>query len=289
MIHSIDNICFSQRQRLTFIESIAYWEGAVDRNRVSSAFKVSENHVTKDFRLYKEAFPGNLQYDESQRTYRPSRRFKPHIGRGSAEEYLSLLRSHVEQNTGNALPLLESIHADVTPQPKGILNIAILNAFTRAIASGTGLNIQYQSMNSGKPRPRKIWPHALVFGGTRWHARAYDAERESWIDVVLQRVLTAKLVADLHPLTDTQDKEWETMVTIEVMPKRGLTSNQANVVAQEFGMVQIGDNWVWEVKLRECLAGYFIYLYRLDVKGDARRRIELKDPAIADKYLPPVN
>lgn len=288
MAQLLDNICFSQRQRLTFIESIAYWEGAVDRTRVSAAFKVSENHVTKDFRLYKEAFPGNLQYDESHRAYKPSRRFKPYIGQGSAEEYLSLLRSHVEQNNGHSVPLPESIQADVTPQPKGLLKTAILNAFTRAIAAGSGLSIQYQSMNSGKPRSRKIWPHALVFGGTRWHARAYDAERERWIDIVLQRVLSAKLIADMHPLSDIQDKEWETRITIEVIPKRGLTEDQADVVAQEFGMVRREERWVWEVNLRECLAGYFIYLYRLDVKGDAHRRIELNDPAIADKYLPPM-
>lgn len=37
--------------------------------------------------------------------------------------------------------------------------------------------------------------------------------------------------------------------------------------------------------MRECLAGYFIYLYRLDVREDTKRRIELKDPAIARKYL----
>ena len=89
----VDKLRFAQRQRLTFIESVAFWEGRVDRPRVSGAFNVSENHVTKDFRLYKDAFPGNLQYDETARAYRPTRKFKPRIGKGSAEEYLSLLRA----------------------------------------------------------------------------------------------------------------------------------------------------------------------------------------------------
>jgi len=282
----IDRISFAQKQRLTFIESVAYWEGMVDRARVSETFQVSENHVTKDFRLYKEVFPGNLQYDESYRTYRPSKRFKPYIGKGSAEEYLSMLRMHAEQNHAATLPLPTGVvPADAVPQPKGLLKPEILNSITRAISSRNGLAITYQSMSSDEPRARKIWPHALVFGGTRWHARAYDEERGGYLDLVLQRVLSAKALTKKALPADQQDKEWESMVTIEVVPKKSLTSTQAEVVAHEFGMTQRNEQWVWEVRMRECLAGYFIYLYRLDVREDAKRRIELKDPAIAKKYL----
>jgi hypothetical protein len=285
-VSQIARISFSQKQRLTFIESVAYWEGAVDRARVSEAFQVSENHVTKDFRLYKEAFPGNLQYDESYRIYRPSKRFKPYIGKGSAEEYLSLLRVHAEQSSAASLPLPAGVvPVDATSQPKGHLKPEILNSITRAISSRNGLVINYQSMNSDEPRSRKIWPHALVFGGTRWHARAFDEERSDYVDLVLQRVLSAKQLPKKTISTRQQDKEWETMVTIEVIPKQSLTSTQAEVVAQEYGMKQRSGQWVWEVRMRECLAGYFIYLYRLDVREDTKRRIELKDPAIAKKYL----
>lgn len=286
LVRQIDRISFAQRQRLTFIESVAYWEGAVDRARVSETFGVSENHVTKDFRLYKEVFPGNLQYDESYRTYRPSKRFKPYIGKGSAEEYLSLLRMHIEQSNAATLPLpMGVVPADATPQPKGQLKSGILNNITRAISSGHGLSITYQSMNSKEPRARNIWPHSLVFGGTRWHARAYDEERGHYVDLVLQRILSAKpLIKKILP-TKSRDREWENIITIEVVPKQNLTVTQAEVVANEFGMTQKNGQWVWEAKMRECLAGYFIYLYRLDVLDDEKRRIELKDTAVIKKYL----
>lgn len=282
----IDRMSFSQKQRLTFIESVAYWEGAVDRTRVSETFQVSENHVTKDFRLYKEVFPGNLQYDESYRIYRPSKRFKHNIGKGSADEYLSLLRMHAEHSNAASLPLpAGTLPADATHQPKGHLKPEILNGITRAISSANGLEITYQSMNSDEPRTRKIWPHALVFGGTRWHARAYDEERDGYVDLVLQRVLSTKLLTKKSLPASHEDKEWMNMVTVEVIPKQKLTATQAEVVAHEFGMSQKNGQWVWEVRMRECLVGYFIYLYRLDVQEDAKRRIELKDPAISNKYL----
>lgn len=52
-------------------------------------------------------------------------------------------------------------------------------------------------------------------------------------------------------------------------------------------MTQAGRGWVWNVRVRECLAGYFIYLHRLDVQVDPRRLIELRDFSLVARYLPP--
>lgn len=284
MSNLINTIGFSQRQRLTFIESVAYWEGAVDRPRVSGAFNVSENHVTKDFRLYKDAFPGNLQYDESSRVYRPSQKFKPKIGKGSVEEYLSLLRTFAESENA-VVPMPGSmVSADAVPWPKGKLEASVLNAITRAISSQTGLEIRYQSLNNDKPSTRRIWPHALVFSGTRWHARTYDEARAGFIDLVLQRILSAKALSVTAPLSVSDDAEWKKHVTIEVTPNNTFTPSQAAVIAQEFGMSLSGRQWTWKVRLRQCLVGYFIYLYRLDLANDPQRLIELRDKTVIDCY-----
>lgn len=286
---NVEKLGFAQRQRLTYIESVAYWEGRVDRPRVVGEFNVSENHVTKDFRLYKDAFPGNIQYDETSRAYRPSPKFKPRIGRGSAEEYLSLLRAQAERRDGSLLPAMASaVVSDAVPPPQGKLEAAVLNAITRAISSGTGLVISYQSKNRPEPVSRRVWPHALLFNGTRWHARAYDEEHQRFIDLVLQRILKAKAVDEVPPIDPAQDSGWSTWITLDVIPRKSLSASQAEVVAREFGMVPAGRGWIWNVRLRECLAGYFIYLHRLDVVDDSRRVIELKDPALATKYLAPL-
>lgn len=285
MSNIIDTIGFSQRQRLTFIESVAYWEGAVDRPRVSGAFNVSENHVTKDFRLYKDAFPGNIQYDESSRVYRPSRKFKPRIGKGSVEEYLSLLRTFAENKSVAAVSAVGSmVAADALPWPKGKLEASVLNAITRAIASQTGLEITYQSLNNDQPSMRQIWPHALVFSGTRWHARAYDEARDDFIDLVLQRFLSAKPLVIAAPMGVKEDTKWNNLVIINVIPDVSLSPTQTAVVAQEFGMSLYGHQWIWKVHLRECLANYFIKFYRLDLQSDPDRLIELQDKSLIDRY-----
>lgn len=283
----IEKLRHAQRQRLTFIESVAFWEGAVDRPRVSSAFSVSENHVTKDFRLYKDACPGNLQYDESSRVYRPSRRFRPRISKGSVEEYLSLLRSSAERN-GAGVPAGAgpSVRADAVPQPHGRLDAPTLNAVTRAISAGRGLEIAYQSLNSVEPTVRRVWPHALLFSGTRWHARAFDEQRGSFIDLVLHRIMSVQPVDEPSPQS-SGDEAWKRMIDLEMVPSRSLSASQAAAIANEYGMTKVGRDWVWKVHLRECLAGYFIRLHRLDLERDPARLIELRSRAAVTRYLFP--
>lgn len=147
--------------------------------------------------------------------------------------------------------------------------------------------INYQSKSRPEPAARRVWPHALLFSGTRWHARAYDDEHQRFIDLVLQRILKAKPIDEESPIDSTQDVGWSNQVTLDVIPKRSLSASQAEVVAREFGMERVGRGWVWSVRLRECLAGYFIYLHRLDVVDDPKRLIELKEPALAMKYREP--
>ncbi len=282
----VEKLRFSQRQRLTYLESVAYWEGAVDRPRISSVFDVSENHVTKDFRLYKDAFPDNLRYDETTRAYRPTRRFKPRIATGTAEEYLSILRGYVERAGSAGTPGLGMVaQVYAMPQPVGSVDKDILNSITRAISSHTGLEISYQSMSKAQPGTRTVWPHALIFTGTRWHARAYDSHYGEFIDLVLQRILSAKPINDHSPVTAFEDGPWNRVVDIEVVPKLKLTPTQSAVVAREFGMTKSGTKWSWTVQMRECLAGYFIIFHRLDVENDARRLIMLRDPSLVTRYL----
>jgi hypothetical protein len=283
----LEKLRFSQRQRLSYLESVAYWEGSVARPRITTAFKVSDNHVTKDFRLYKTAFPGNLHYDEVARVYRPGRSFRPRFGKGSPDEYLALLRSDAEQRDGSLWPATSNVLTDTVPLPKGTLDAKILNAVTRAISAGHGLDISYQSKNRDEPANRRIWPHALAFSGTRWHARVYDSEREHFIDLVLQRILSTKTRDEPSPCPVDQDLGWNTWVDVEVIPRRSFSASQAKAVAREFGMVQVARTWVWKARLRECLVNYFLYLHRLDLplELDPQRVIELRDSKLVDRYF----
>ncbi|KQT42605.1 MULTISPECIES: YafY family protein [unclassified Methylophilus] len=283
-MHSIDHIGFAQRQRLQYIESVAYWEGLVGRKRISSVFDVSENHITQDFSLYRKAFPDQLDYDVSARSYRPSRKFRPYIGTGSADEYLSLLRTHVEGHSTAVLSAIgDGIVATGLPVPKSEIDAAVLREITRALRQGHGLKIRYQSMSHEAPRERTLWPHALVYAGLRWHVRAYDSLRECFGDFVLQRILTAKASKVKCPQDTKNDVEWHQEELVEVIPSASLSVNQARVIASEYGMKAIQNEFVWETTMKRCLVPYFLYWLRLD-KDAHSPFIALKNPSLAERY-----
>src|SRR5258708_258581 len=87
---------FAQQQRLYFIESLIQWEGSVRRQRVSDAFRVNANHISKDIAKYQELFPGNIQYSLNEKAYLPGKKFKPRLTSGDAAEYLSLLQAYAD-------------------------------------------------------------------------------------------------------------------------------------------------------------------------------------------------
>jgi hypothetical protein len=232
-----ESFCYAQRQRLQYIESVAYWEGKVDRPRVSRVFELSENHITKDFTAYRKAFPENLSYDVSARVYRPGRNFEPRIGSGSPEEYLSLLRAFHETTIGAVLPPVgNSITAVGLPFPSGNINPKVLREMTRALSQLGGVTITYQSLSTPQPTRRDIWPHALVYAGHRWHVRAYDDLRKKFVDFVLLRIIDAQSLDLNCPVSFETDYDWHTTESIAISPVSNLSTEQQAIVAAEYGM-----------------------------------------------------
>lgn len=281
----LEKINYAQRQRLQFIESVAYWEGLVGRPRVSEVFDVSENHITRDFTLYRKAFPDNLDYDISARAYRPGKHFKPQVGSGSPEEYLALLRTYLETRSTAVLPSIgEGVDAVCLPSPSAPLDKNVLREITRALHQNRGVKIRYQSLTSSDPTQRKIWPHALVFAGTRWHVRSYDSQRNTFVDFVLHRMLSASALTEESPASPEADRDWQEVVNVNVTPSSRLNADQQAVIAKEYGMNRIDEQWIWRVPLKRCLVRYFLRWLRLDLTEDESYPVALADPEFARSF-----
>lgn len=262
---SLAALSFPQRQRLQYIESMALWEGAVARQRVCNLFGVSLNHITKDLRLYRQLLPNNLKYDPSLRIWRPSPSFRPAISSSSPEEYLGLLRLGLELAGGAGIPTLEGpLTADTIPAPRWPADAKPLRHVTRAVREGAGLRVQYQSMSHPVPDERILWPHALVYAGFRWHARAYDEKRKQFGDFVLARICDAAPHEGSAPVAIEQDHDWRQRQRADVVPNPKLSKAQQAVIAREYGMAKIADGWCWRVSMRRCLVRYFLLWHRLD-------------------------
>ena len=284
----IEKISYAQRQRLQFIESVAYWEGGVDRPRVSKVFGVTQNHVTKDFRLYRQAFPENLDYVLSERVYRPSAAFQPRFASGRPEEYLSLLRSSVECQSTALMPVMGGgVSSVALPVPIGQIEPDVLFAVTRAIKRRLCLRLEYQGLRVDVPATRTVWPRGLVFAGFRWHIRAYDVESGTYEDIVLSRILSARQCDEPHATELPSDNAWDDEITIEVIPSTRLNQVQQEVIAKEYGMTR-HDGWVWSVPLKRCLIPYFLRVHRFDLGPAESYPIELRDQALAERFRFPM-
>lgn len=281
----LNTVSYAQRQRLQFIESVAYWEGFVGRPRVSAVFDVSENHITRDFTLYRKEFPGNLDYDISVRAYRPGKHFKPRVGSGSPEEYLALLRTYLETRSVAVLPSIgEGVGAVCLPSPSAPLDKNVLREITRALHQQRGVKIRYQSLTSPEATQRKFWPHALIFAGTRWHVRGYDSRRAAFVDFVLHRILSVNAIDETSPVPVDADLDWREVIDIDVAPASKLNEAQQTVIAKEFGMSRIGERWIWRVPLKRCLVRYFLRWLRLDLSENDSYPITLAEPELARDF-----
>jgi hypothetical protein len=284
---------FAQQQRFRFIESTLLWEGAIQRRLVSEAFGVAVNHVTTDFRIYKERFPKNLDYDQASRWYKPSAKFKPAFARGDPAEYLSFLLAYAHNRSAAMLPVLGAsvVSAEAIPSPPVSIDRRVLRHVLSAAKHGTGIRIQYFSMSSSDAGTRTIWPHGLIHTGTQWHLRAFDDRRNAFRNFAIQRIGKLEAVEERSPTAPTDDKDWHELETLEVVPNPKLNEHQREIVGREYGMSKQGSGWMWTERIRRCMVGYFLNTYRLDTDEatPARSYLALRNKKELRKFFfPPV-
>lgn len=262
----------SQRFRLRFIDTVLALEGQLNRKRVSDVFGVSSNHVTNDLKLYKEICPGNVEYDVSSRSYRASAGFIPSFsGENAVSEYFSLLQAGAEGCGEAVTPLIGCTEiAETLPRPCAPLDASKLMRVTRAINIGSGLTITYQSLTEPLPKIRDVWPHALVFVGTRWHMRCYDGLKQEFRDFSLPRVKEIQENGKQAPRRKADDLGWQEKVVMRIVPNAELSGPQAEVVACQYGMTRKGKRWLWAPEVRKCLVPYMVNRYKLIDRGDPK-------------------
>ncbi|OWQ84786.1 hypothetical protein CDN99_23950 [Roseateles aquatilis] len=273
------DVAFAQRQRLHFIETLALWDGTVQRERVSESFGVALAQVTRDFTFYREQCPDNLEYNNRLKVYRPTARFRPMLAAGDPDEYLALLRAGIHLKTVQHLPSL-GLHFGVAqnaslPTPRARVRADVLREVLFAIQRNCGLDAKYLSMETAAVASRCLWPHAIFFSAEWWYVRAYDAKREEFRDFALHRFDTAKANSVPSPCSADQDLGWHEEVEVVVTPDARLTQAQQALIARDFDMAKDPLGWAWKAQLRKCLVGFFAAHYWLDVQLNRPRRTRL--------------
>jgi predicted DNA-binding transcriptional regulator YafY len=257
---------WDQRQRFKLLEAQVIWRGQVRTADLRDAFDISTDKAERDFAAYTRLAPANLVRDRETGEYRAADRFVPQFLRGTASEYLQVLRNH---ELGDDLPLamgsLGPPATEVLDAPAREFDVRVLSRLNSAIRERRYLAIEYQSMTHPEPRRLEIAPHVLVFAG-RWHARAWSATHESYRDFLLSRIGGLPELLGPCERDPALDWDWRQHVGIRIAPHPELSAAQRKVVEQDYGML----HGMRETQVRVALAPYFLRLLGIG-RGDRDR------------------
>ncbi len=237
----------AQKEKLEFVEHLAYFNGIVNREDITNRFSISPASATNVLSLYSQIAPGNLDYNIRLKRYEISRSFKP----------IYDVRRVIERIPVYTLPKLH--------KPADTDAIERLAVISRAIQRTQSLKIIYSSAGGGKSK-REIIPVAFADNWLRWHLRAYDRSREKYVDFVFSRIqevdpIEGDTIQDHeHP---NNDRQWHSYIDLKI---RAHPHNLADV--ESFAM---GTD-IHNVEIRAAMAGYFLQLWNVDCSPDARLR-----------------
>jgi predicted DNA-binding transcriptional regulator YafY len=96
--------------------------------------------------------------------------------------------------------------------------------------------------------------------GLRWHARGFCHEEKRFKDFLLSRCLQSRDLRDAEALA-SQDRNWNEYFSVVLIPNPALSSEQQNVIAQDYCM-EYGQT---AIAVRKALLYYFNKRLRLDV------------------------
>jgi hypothetical protein len=257
---------WSTRQRLQFIEVMAYYAGVVTRSDVARAFGLSDPAATKDLKLYGALAPGNLVYTQAQFGFVPAPGFRPRFADLSPAAVLPLLAANLAVAGGpyGNTPLY-GLPTERLPLPVRLPSAEILAQITRAIRGRRRLAARYHSLSGeAAPELRMLEPHALVDTGLRWHVRAYATDRYAFRDFVLSRFSAAQCL-DLPAESDPEhDEDWVEHLTLRLAPHAGLDASRQQALALDYGARE----GVIELTVRRSLVGYVLQRLMVDTSRD---------------------
>lgn len=245
------------RERLFYIDFLAFFTGQVTRKDLVTRFGISEPAATKDLSLYTESAPEMLRYDLRQKCYVFVGK-KPYFEHQVDQSLYSL--------AGVQAPALNVENSKRLPSwamfsIKRKMPLDLVARITRCIYQHQKMVVEYVSMSSGA-QERTLSPLAIVHDGSRWHIRCFDHAKEDYRDFNLARFNSVK-EGDTSDVRLENDNEWTTEIEVKLVPHP--KADYPQTICTDYDMV----DQMKTVHLRPCLVGYFLRQWHIDYSDDA--------------------
>lgn len=261
------DVKWATRQRLQYIEIMAWYAGVVTRSDVARAFGLSDPAATKDLKLYNDLAPGNLVYQHSVFGFVPGETFSAAFADLAPAVVLPVIAANLAVANGPyGAELIYGLPAMALPLPVRLPGAQILAQITRAIRARRKLRAGYRSLSARDSRTQRILePHTLVNTGLRWHVRAYSEETCDFRDFVLSRIVEAACLDAAAESSMQYDDDWEETVSLRLAPHAGLDAARRENLLLDYGVAEDG---VIEMSVRRALLGYVLQRLNVDTTPD---------------------
>ena len=260
------DVKWATRQRLQYIEIMAWYTRVVTRSDVARAFGLSDPAATKDLKLYSDLAPGNLVYNHSVFGFVPGEGFSAVFADLAPAAVLPVIAANLAVANGPyGATLIYGLATASLPLPARLPGQQTLAQLTRAIHGRRKLRVSYRSLsNRDSQAARMIEPHTLVDTGLRWHVRAYNEESCDFRDFVLSRITAAECLDTPAESSVQYDDDWVEQVSLRLAPHSGLDAARRESLLLDYGAS--GD--LIEVNVRRALLGYVLQRLNVDTTPD---------------------
>ncbi|CUS49195.1 MAG: putative transcriptional regulator [Idiomarinaceae bacterium HL-53] len=251
----LETISFAQKQRLAYIDFCLMFKGSIYRNDLITRFEVGLSAGSRDFSLYKELAPENLEYSAVEKRYFQTEQFKP-LFQHDAKRTLVKLANDIS----DGFDAIGDTHFPVeAPSSLNVPDIFIVARLVQAVLNGKAVRVRYTSLSSGESE-RELVPHSIVDNGLRWHVRAYDRKSQSFRDFVLTRVQEVTLLENCAPHEEAEaDHEWQRMIPLQLVPHPH-NVKFPKAIEMDYGM----QKGVLNIDVRAAMAGYLLRRWNVD-------------------------
>jgi hypothetical protein len=260
------DVKWATRQRLQYIEIMAWYAGVVTRSDVARAFGLSDPAATKDLKLYGDLAPGNLVYHHSVFGFVPGEGFAAVFADLAPAAALPVIAANLAVANGPyGDTLIYGLPAASLPLPARLPGPQTLAQITRAIHGRRKLRVSYRSLSGRDTQAARILePHTLVNTGLRWHVRAYSEDSCDFRDFVLSRIVEAECLDAPAESGEQYDDDWVERVDIQLGPHSGLDAAKRASLLLDYG----ASGEVIELSVRRALLGYVLQRLNVDTTPD---------------------
>lgn len=260
------DVKWATRQRLQYIEVMAYYTGVVTRADVAKAFGISDASATKDLKLYGDLVPGNLFYSHSVFGFVPGEAFGAAFADLSPSAVLPVIAGNLAVAAGPyGTDSIYGLAAESLPLPARLPSQKVLSQITRAISGHRKLRASYRSLSNRESQDTRILePHTLVNTGLRWHVRAYSEDTYDFRDFVLSRFEQAECLQVAAESGVQYDDDWVETVGLKLVPHAGLDARKRESLMLDYG----AKDGIIELVVRRALIGYVLQRLGVDTSRE---------------------